>query len=108
MKASGYSEQLREHARLTAEAEMKVQSLDKLRAVHDDHQKLVNELIPAAEKSLVELKREKEILTDIHEDVRYYFSSFFFLTYRCNQQFVSSLPLDIHPRSTRCGILCTD
>lgn len=69
VKASGYSEQLREHARLTAEAEMKVQSLDKLRAVHDDHQKLVNELIPAAEKSLVELKREKEKLTDIHEDV---------------------------------------
>lgn len=55
---------------------MKLQSLDKLRAVHDDHQKLVNELIPAAEKSLVELKREKEKLTDIHEDVRLYALAF--------------------------------
>jgi len=77
VRASGYTDQLREHARHTAEAEMKVQSLDKLRAVHDDYQKLSNELIPAAEKNLVELRREKDKLTDAHEDVQIFRCCFF-------------------------------
>lgn len=77
VQSSDYTDQLREHARLTAEAEMKVQSLDKLRSVYDDHQRLSNELIPAAEKSLVELRREKEKLTDAHDDVQIFRSCFF-------------------------------
>lgn len=69
LEASGITDTVRKHASLASEADMKVQALEKLRAVHDDYQKLSNELIPAAEKSLVELRRQKDSLTETHEDV---------------------------------------
>lgn len=73
-KASNTADILRELAKGASEAEVKTQQLDKLRGVHDDYQKLSNELIPAAEKSLEELRQEKARVTDAHEDVQIYHS----------------------------------
>lgn len=70
INASSYTDKLRESAAKAQEAEVKVQQLDKLRAIHDDYQKLSNELIPAAEKNLDALRQEKARLTDAHEDVK--------------------------------------
>lgn len=69
INASSYTDKLRESAAKAQEAEVKVQQLDKLRAIHDDYQKLSNELIPAAEKNLDALRQEKARLTDAHEDM---------------------------------------
>ncbi len=72
MKASSTAEKLRHYAALVANAETRVQQLDKLRVVHDDYQKLVGDLIPATEAALKQLLEEKPRLTEVHEDVRYY------------------------------------
>ncbi len=72
MKASSTAEKLRHYAALVADAETRVQQLDKLRVVHDDYQKLVGDLIPATEAALKQLLEEKPRLTEVHEDVRYY------------------------------------
>lgn len=72
MKASSTAEKLRHYAALVANAETRVQQLDKLRVVHDDYQKLVGDLIPATEAALKQLLEEKPRLTEVHEDVCYY------------------------------------
>ncbi|CAK9190573.1 unnamed protein product [Sphagnum troendelagicum] len=68
MKASSTAEKLRHYAALVANAETRVQQLDKLRVVHDDYQKLVGDLIPATEAALKQLLEEKPRLTEVHED----------------------------------------
>ncbi|KAG0587113.1 hypothetical protein KC19_2G141300 [Ceratodon purpureus] len=67
--ASQSADTLRKLAEKASDAEVKVQQLDKLRPIYGDYQKLSNELIPAAEKNLEELRQEKARLTDAHEDM---------------------------------------
>lgn len=74
VNASNSSDAMRVLAAKAQDADVKVQQLDKLRGVHDDYQKLSNELIPAAEKNLDELRQERARLTEAHEDVQIYHS----------------------------------
>ena len=83
--ASQSADTLRKLAEKASDAEVKVQQLDKLRPIYGDYQKLSNELIPAAEKNLEELRQEKARLTDAHEDVQIYHScSSYFMTLACH------------------------
>lgn len=69
VNASNSSDAMRVLAAKAQDADVKVQQLDKLRGVHDDYQKLSNELIPAAEKNLDQLRQERARLTEAHEDM---------------------------------------
>lgn len=69
VKASSTADRLRDLATQSSDAEIKVQQLEMLRVVQEDYQKLVKELIPAAEKALDQLAEEKARFSDAHDDV---------------------------------------
>lgn len=68
--------------------ENKLQNLEKLRAVYDEYQKLVRDLIPTAEKTVEYQARELESVNVPYEDVS--ISIFVFPIFIC---FI--LPVDI-------------
>ena len=67
--AAKQKDTLRDKAVKVAEAELKVQQLDNLRTPYDEYQKLVNELIPGAEKVLDQLSNESAGLNEAYNDV---------------------------------------
>jgi DNA repair protein RAD50 len=51
------------------DAEYKLENLEKLRVLYEEHQKLVSDLIPAAERSLEEHSKEHATASVPYDDV---------------------------------------
>jgi DNA repair protein RAD50 len=62
-------ERLIELKREKDDSENQLQNLEKLRLVYDEYQKLIKDLVPAAEKTVEELTEEHERVTVPYDDV---------------------------------------